>query len=272
MALVSPQIGQTCAQLLPPGNRTAVVADMASISGLGHVGQQLLDHGRSPAKTIASQQHRITADALHLAVGPHVTHAMDALTLIGPQLGHLRLGEHHHSRSVGCGLQAAHQTRTRFFGHGVHAVGAVAGVQKVVQYLPGQAVVNRQGIHRWADVLRVGLHQMRRGLPVRLGLDVGSKGLNTVGDALHPLRLRARCRNETRRQGRGACSKRIALQHHTLHAQPVQSQRGREATSACAHDDHRRVILGLQISSQANLRQRRVHDLSPVASKKWRCP
>ena len=276
MALVSPQVGQACAQQLAPGDRAAIVAHMACIGGLGHVGQQVLHHGRRPTKAIASQQHRITTDALGLPVGPHETYAVDALVRIGPQLGHLRLRQNHHACSIGCGLQAAHQTRAGFFGYGMHAVGAVAGVQKVVEHLPGQSVVNRQGVHRWADVLRIGLHQMRRGLPVRLGLDVGSKGLNAVGDALRLLRQGTRRRDEAGRQSRGTRCKRITLQHHALNTPSVQGQRRCQAASACAHDDQGRVIPGLHVSwkfvSRANLRQWRVHGFSLRASKKWRCP
>ena len=129
-----------------------------------------------------------------------------------------------------------------------------------------------QRVHSGADVLGIGLHQMWRGLAMGLGLNVSREQVHAVGDALGLLGLSAGGRYETRGQSGGACCKGIALEHDTIHAQAVQGQRGREATSACAHDDHRRVVHSLQISSLANLRQRRVHGFSPVVSKKWRCP
>ena len=52
------------------------------------------------------------------------------------------------------------------------ATGAVAGVQKVVQHLPGQAVVIGQCVHGGADMLGIGLHQVGCGLAMGLGLNV----------------------------------------------------------------------------------------------------
>ena len=56
-------------------------------------------------------------------------------------------------------LQALHQAGAGFFGHGMHAVHAVAGIQKRVQHLPDDAVVLCQRIQGWGNGAAVGVHQ-----------------------------------------------------------------------------------------------------------------
>ena len=112
------------------------------------------------------------------------------------------LGEHINACLIAGLAKALHQTLPRALGHGMHAVHRVTWVQKIVEHLPHQAMVGLQLIKGQRNVVGIGLHQHGVSQTFGLGLDVSTKTLCIVCNALCRLSQSA-CRwNEPRRQRR----------------------------------------------------------------------
>ena len=84
----------------------------------------------------------------------------------------MRLCENHHARRIGRCTQTGHQAFAGFFRHGMHAVHAVAWIQKLIEQLPRDVVVGFQRVHGRANGFAVGLDQGRGRLTMRFELNV----------------------------------------------------------------------------------------------------
>ena len=152
------------------------------------------------AKAIAGQDQRAAAQGLHRAIGPLVTNADHLVTGIEPKLPDQGVGHDGQVRRRSGLLQAGHQPGAGFFRDGMHAVPAVAGVEKVVQQHKVQPMVGLQRIQHRANRLGIGANQVRCRCAMRLGLNVGRKTLRTVVDAMRLLHTRAGCGHKARGQ------------------------------------------------------------------------
>ena len=113
-----------------------------------------------------------------------------------------------------------------------------------------------QGVERRTDRLGIGLDQMRCGLPMGFGLNVGGKLRGAVFDAQRLLRLRARRRNEAGRQCGRAGRECVALEHHHIHTGALQGQGRRQAAGPGAHNRHRNFSVGPQSLGRQYLHRR----------------
>ena len=198
VALVATQVGQLRAQLLAPGDGAAIVARVAGIQRIAHLGQQGTHQLGVAAKAVAGQQHAVAAELLQLPVRAHKAQAQHLVGVVHIQRAHLGFGQHHHARRFGGIVQTHHQTGAGFFGHGMHAVHDVAGVQKRVEHLPRHTVVLCQRVHGWANGAAVGVHQHRRRTAMGFGLNVLRKQRRRIADALRLLRLGGGCGHKAR--------------------------------------------------------------------------
>ena len=218
VSLVAAEVGRACAQLLAPGQRTAVIAGVPGEDGPSHGRQQQLHHGRVAAVSVAGQDQRLAAEVLQAAIGAFVAHANHAVGHIGPQLTYQRLGQDVGARAGGRTLELGDQRRASAFGYGMHTPHAVAGVEKAVEHLELQTVVRLQVVDRLGDGLGIGLHQVRRRVAVGLGLHVFGEQCGRILNPLRPLQPGTRCRDETGRQRRRSAGHAVALQQHTVDA------------------------------------------------------
>ena len=241
MALVATQVGQLRTQLLAPGDGAAVVAGVAGVQRVAHLWQQAAHPLGVAPKAVARQQHAVAAELLQLAIRAHKAQTQQVVGVVHIQRAHLCFGQHHHTRRFSGIVQTHHQTGAGFFGHGMHAVHAVAGVQKRVEHLPRHTVVLCQRVHSRANGAAVGVHQHRRRTAMGFGLNVLRQQRRRIADALRLLRLGGGCRHKARRQGGRPGGQGITLQHHAVHAQLAQGERSGEAASTAAHNGHRRV-------------------------------
>ena len=201
MALVAAQIGQLCAERLAPGDGAAIVAGVTGKSRIAHFRQHVTHHVGIAAKTVAGQDQHVARQVFELAIRALVAyspHLGRVGLIVDPELTHQRVADDRYLRAGRRLLQSCHQAHARFFRYRVHALRAVAGVEKAVEQHQRYAVARLQRVDGRRDRLRVGGHQMARGSGMRFGLDVGSEALGTVGHAGCALHLGAGGGNETR--------------------------------------------------------------------------
>ena len=238
--LVAAHVGQPGTEFAAPAEGAAVVAHMAGKNRLAHRRQQLADHAGVAAKTVAGQDQRVASQMFHAAVRPLVAHTNDPVLVGQPQLTHQGIGQHVSAGGTGDLLKPRHQRRASAFGQRMHAAHAVAGVQKAVQHFKADAVL-LQRVNGRADRLRIGAHQVRRGLAMRLGLNVLGKGFAGVVDAQRLLQARAGRRDEARGQRCRAAGHGIAFEQYAVQASVAQAHGRRQAAGTRAHDHHRDV-------------------------------
>jgi hypothetical protein len=203
-----------------------------------------------------------------LAVGAQVVDADHAVFVVEHQRVDHRLREHGDARGLDSGLQRSHQCGAGLLRQRVHAVHAVARVEKAVEQRPCEAVAFLQRVERGPDGVRIGVDQRGRRTPVRLGLDVGREARGAVaGHAVFALRARAGRGNETRRQRGRPAGQRIAFEHHAVDACIAQHQRGREPAGTAADNGHRHVHLGFDRRGTADGAHRLRHAIESM--KAW---
>ena len=72
MALIRPQVSHGCPNAIAPIQGAAIVAHMACIGGLRHLGQVLLHTLWIATKTVARQQQGIARHLLGVSIGSHI--------------------------------------------------------------------------------------------------------------------------------------------------------------------------------------------------------
>ncbi len=252
VTLVTAEVGQACAQRAAPGDRAAVVAGVAGKGGVFHLGQQLLHHRRIAAKTVAGEDQRVAGQLLQRAVGPLVGDAQNFIAVIEPELAHQRARDDGNVGGFGSLLQTRHQAGAGFFGHGVHAVPAVAGVEEIVQQHKVQPVAGLQGVDRRAYRLGIRRGQVRGRRAMSLGLDVCRKTLRAVFNVFRLLHARVGCGHKARGQRGRAAGHGVALEHHAIDAGVAQHQRRGQAAGAGAHNRNRHMDRCVHAFSAAN--------------------
>ncbi len=271
VALVAAEVARSGTQRFAPEDGAAVVARMATEGRVRHLGQQRAHHRRIAAEAIAGQQQGVARQQFFTTIGALVADTDDPVFGIEPQRVDQRLREHRDAGRLHCGLQARHQRRAGLLRQRVHAVPAVAGIEKTIEHDPVEPVPRLQRIERRADRFRVRLDQRRGRIAMRLGLDVRGEAIGAVvDDALRPLCTRVRRGDEAGRQRRRAARHCVAFEHHAVDAGVVQHQRGGQAAGARADDGDRGAYLGIDLLGAPYLalqdrgRSRRGHASAPT--------
>jgi len=237
MPLIGAHVANGGAELLTPQDGVAAIAGMAVIQGIGHFGNVSGNEIRVAAIAIAGKDQGPAANGFPCPVRPGYLNTGNPVAVAQERCDR-RIGDKREAGGFGGVQQSSHQRRAGLLRDRMHAVGAVAGIEEIIEHNPFQTMsvgepfqCRTDGVHHAVDDFPVGA------VP-GLHLDVGGKPRRTVLDRLVLLEPCRRGGNEAGRHGGGPRSGRVPFDDDDIRMGVQGAQAGRQATGTGADDQH----------------------------------
>ena len=198
--LISRQMRRDGSDLLTPQDGLSLIAGMPEIQRVLHFRDMPRDEVGIAAIAVAGKDGPPRGDRLNRAIRPLATRA-DHIPAFRQEK--IRNARARHNHGVGCRhrlFKPRDQPLPGHLWHGMHAVVAVAWVEKIIKHMERDIVAVGQPVDGLGNLRHDGAHIIRIGAVLVLCHDIADKDVLAVGYGLRSLSFCARRRHQPRGQ------------------------------------------------------------------------